>query len=252
MSTVANSDISSHEHFFSFVNSDDLLNEFLWRADRSVNRLRRDVVYALRNAGFPNLRIGTNVTHSGVYINMLDSSGKRMLHISFHLQPSYIQPPQSPGAIHAMNNFANPGVYQMFYVVQRLSVCNPGAVNGLNLLRSSYDPNMYSSICGSLDTTVDIILGVVNRYFKQPTEPLSLYHNLSGRRTTVHPQLMPIIRSRPHIITRTALTAGLAGGAKSRYSRTRNERHRRRLRSDHSTRRRRTGLSRSHHYGTNP
>jgi hypothetical protein len=57
---------------------------------------------------------------------------------------------------------------------------------------------------------------IFNRYFNQPTDPLSLYNNLSNK-THVHSMLMPIIRTRPANITRTLLTAGMIGGSLSKY-----------------------------------
>jgi hypothetical protein len=252
MSATLVPDVSSHEHFFSFVNSDDLLNEFLWRADPRISRMKHDIDQQLQITGFSTLYTETNITPQGVYINVKDHTiNRQIFHLSFHLMRSYA--PQPPGAFHARNNFTHRGVYQMFYVVQRSSACNPGATNGLNLIRSRFFPSSYSSICGRVEPAINVILSVVNRYFKQPTEPLSLYHDLTGRRATVHPQLMPIIRTRPRTLTRTALTAGLRGGAKSRRLHLhRHDVRRRHRRPDISTRRRRPDLSRTCHNRQNP
>jgi hypothetical protein len=115
MSTSISNNIQSHEYLFSFIGNDIMLNEFLWRADNSVNRLKYDIEQILHIYGFP-LIINTNITSHGVYINVFNNATK-LFHISFHLKKSFIQPPQSPGAIHIKNNTAYK-TYQLLHIFQ--------------------------------------------------------------------------------------------------------------------------------------
>lgn len=203
--------MATHEQFFAFVNSYDLLNEFLWRADPSNNRLKHDVDNALRINGLPILSVKPNITPRGIYINVMYRN-KQQWHISFHLHKD--NNPPVPGAIHIGDN-KNPQykkAYQLLYLVAAPAECDQTKVNHIELVRSSYEPNTLTSICGLYEPSIQIVLNIVEKYLSSPPEPLSLHYNLSGIYNTPHPELISIINSRPTNITRTAVPSQYKGG----------------------------------------
>ncbi len=226
MTTLPN--INTHARMFDYAYNDILLNELLWRADTSVNRLKTDLDTALLNYGYNQVSTKPRVSQSGLYINVLYNNTK-LWHLSFHLQYSPILSSQNPGTFHIKSNIIPSHPYQTLRIIAApSSVCDPPGANRLQFTASVTHPSS-SSICGVLDPTIDIVMSVLNRYFNSVSDQLSLHHNLSNR-SNPHPELMPIIRTRPTNITRTALTAGLVGGTHAAAtSRTNTRRLRRRL-----------------------
>lgn len=198
-----NANIIFHNTLFRFVNNDWLLNEFLWRADARVNRLANDISNELLKHGYNSIVVTTNVNNNGVYIHLGD--GTYYWHISFHLE-KLNKPP--PGAFHIKNNISKQ--YQILYVTEYPSTCNPLWTNRVEVKRSTFLDKSTTSICGIYESTINVVLSVINSYFSQPSNPLSLHNNLSGRYNR-HPHLMTIIRSRPTEIKRTRLTQGVKG-----------------------------------------
>lgn len=217
--------IQSHGEIFKFM-TDEMLNEFLWRAESTTNLLGQHVENALHMSGYTTLSVKTKVNNRGVYINVKENNIKK-LHISFHLKK--ITQPQAPGAIHVGDNSQIPTQYQLLYIISVPDICNPSKINHIQFTKGSFEPNTISNICGNLEPTIQRILDVLNLYFGPSNEPLSLIHNISGI-FQPHRELMPIIRTRPTNLVRTSLTAHLKGGystnvhARRSRRRTRNNR----------------------------
>jgi hypothetical protein len=223
--TAQNINIQSHEYFFDFVNSDILLNEFLWRADKSQNILKQSLDNALRRHGYIRMYVITRVTNSGVYINVFNNNVK-VWHISFHLEPSVSNPTPPPGALHIRSNIiTTTNAYQILRVTAIPMACASGTPTRLQFSAGTFHPTSYTSICGALEPSIRIILNIVEQYFTPQTNRLSLYNDLSNKMRIPHPNLMAIIRTRPTHISRSTLTAGLIGG--KRYGTTRKLRTRR-------------------------
>jgi hypothetical protein len=142
--------------------TDEMLNEFLWRADSTTNLLEQHVEHALHMSGYTTLSVKTNVNSKGVYINVEDNTIQK-LHISFHLKK--ITQPQAPGAIHVGDNSSASKQYQLLYIISVPDICNPSKINHIQFTKGSFIPDTIPSICGNLEPTIQRILDVLNLYF---------------------------------------------------------------------------------------
>lgn len=207
----------THEHFFDFVFNDVMLNELLWRADKSTNCFVNDIqpmINANPDLSSKNITVNSNITNSGVYINILDISKNQIGHVSLHLEKFQPKNIVSPGALHIQNNSSN--IYQLLSLDRHPDSSNPMSVNyKLSSVNLKNAKNQKTDISDDITNTSKIIFFVLNAYTTTVlNNPLSLYYKRSYN-NTVHPQLMTIVRTRPQI-HRTALTKTLKGGAKKR------------------------------------
>lgn len=221
--------MSSHKRFFKFVNSDILLNEFLWRAETGL--LASHVYQELQKHGYNvavRSRVSTNTINSGVFIFFEDFSPRPnpLWHISFHLEKW--NGSSKHGAIHIKNNVS--GMYQLLYITRIPSICHHLETNSVILSRGSIVQNTLagyspSQFCGAYKPSIDIVLHVLNNYFTPYTNPLSLHHNLSNVNTK-HSYLLTVMASRPSNIAVSGLIGGYTHCKKrSKSKHTRKYRH---------------------------
>lgn len=195
---------ASHNLLFTFINSDILLNEFLWRADMRTGILKQQLETVLHFNKY-NILIETTSLLSGIYINAY-LNGAKIWHISFHLQNKQNQSP--PGALHIINNTQTIYACQLFNItIYPSSNCQ---LHLLNLKRSLLFPDTLQSFCTQHDNSLNIVIDILKQYFTHLPNNYSLYNNLTYKNKP-HKFLMPIIRTRP-CIQRTPLTAYLTGG----------------------------------------
>jgi hypothetical protein len=220
--------MSSHKRFFKFVNSDKLLNEFIWRADTGL--LAFHVHQELQKHGYNvavRSRVSINTINSGVFIFFEDLSPQSnpLWHISFHLEKWNGH--SKYGAIHIKNNVT--GMYQLLYITRMPSICSPLETDSVILSRGSIVQNTMagytpSQFCGAYKPSIDIVLHVLNNYFTPDTNPLSLHNDLSNVKTK-HPYLLTVMASRPANIA----VSGLIGG-KTRCKKQSKSKHTRKYR----------------------
>lgn len=203
-------DLMSHESIFRLLNYDYILNEFLWRANNN-GLLQYHINQLFISHNYNNIIAFTNITSRGVYIN-IELNSNKLWHMSFHLHNVPHLSTNPPGAIHIQNNTnTSTKPYEITPLIEVYSICNQ--LNHIHFNRGQiFSKNPKYSMCSIVNDTINIVLNLLNNYFTQSSNPLSLYYNLSGNQQIVNPYLMPIIRTRVATMIRTSLTSHLVGG----------------------------------------
>jgi hypothetical protein len=217
--------MSSQKRFFKFVNSDILLNEFLWRAENGL--LAHDIQKELHINGY-NLNVVSSVSNnsvnSGVFVSFYDNGipQQRLWHISFHLEKLAHDSPH--GAIHIKNNINK--LYQLLYIKRIPLHCSPSDTYKIVLSRGSMiqTTSPLPRFCGMYEPTIKIVLDVLNEYFTPINNPLSLYKQLSGM-TVKHPYILTVMASRPSNIAVSGLIGGKTRSNRRKSKLTRKYKH---------------------------
>lgn len=202
---------STHNYIFNYLYTDELLNEFLWRADPSTKYFANDISNALLTSGINptnNIIVQIQLFNNGMYINIYQhNTANKIGHISLHLLNNISE---GAGKLHIKNNKTN--TYQLLHISKSYDMQSfPQLDIKLSSIYSSsktkYIDNLLINIC-------NIIIQILNQYFSPESNQMSLYHKIcsTGKQ---HRTLMPIIRTRPNIL-RTTLSASSKGGKRIR------------------------------------
>lgn len=205
--TQQNINRNTHNNIFNYLYTDELLNEFLWRADPSTKCLVNDINNALITSKINpsnNIIVQIQVFNNGMYINIYQNNTTNKIgHVSLHLLNG---PSVGSGKLHIKNNKTD--TYQLLHLTK-----------STNMITSPYIDIKLSSLYSFLHTpyinfllrdVCETIIQVLNQYFSPKLNPMSLYNKICSVGKP-HRTIMPIIRTRPTIL-RTTLTSSLKGG----------------------------------------